>query len=561
MAGSEHAVRISAVGFALALVLTFLLMGGTMGMQAQARTLGYEDRLFDTGRVHSIDIVLEDWEGFLDGCENEEYTICGVVIDGEAYQNIGLRAKGNTSLSTVSQMGSDRYSFKIEFDHYDSGKTYHGLDKLCLNNIIQDHTYMKDYLAYQMMGAFGVDAPLCSYVYITVNGDDWGLYLAVEGVEDGFLRRNYGSDPGELYKPDSMSLGGGRGNGKDFDMDGLAGWPGDGGPDRQPVPEGSGQESHGRQDGGFLPPAAGGGMGASDVKLQYIDDDPDSYANIFDNAKTEPSETDRERLVAALKSLSAYENLDRVLDMEEVLRYFVVHNFVVNGDSYTGAMVHNYYLYEKDGQLSMIPWDYNLAFGTFQAGDAGSAVNDTIDGALTDRPMQAWIFSDERYTAMYHALFEEFLDTADTDEIISGAYALIAPYVEKDPTKFCTYGEFESGVEALREFCALRAESIREQLDGGVAQVDASGLDLSDMGTMGRAGGPDAAEAGAFGWGGISGFEAQWPEPPGGNAGPPAGGGVPPSEGQGGFGWTAILLAASVLALAGGIVFTKRVRH
>ena len=70
-----------------------------------------------------------------------------------------------------------------------------------------------------MMGYFGVDAPLCSYVYITVNGEDWGLYLAVEGVEESFLERNYGSGYGELYKPDSMSMGGGRGNGGAFDME------------------------------------------------------------------------------------------------------------------------------------------------------------------------------------------------------------------------------------------------------------------------------------------------------------------------------------------------------
>ncbi len=31
--------------------------------------------------------------------------------------------------------------------------------------------------------------------------------------------RNYGKNSGELYKPDSMSFGGGRGNGADFDMD------------------------------------------------------------------------------------------------------------------------------------------------------------------------------------------------------------------------------------------------------------------------------------------------------------------------------------------------------
>ena len=34
---------------------------------------------------------------------------------------------------------------------------------------------MKDYLAYRLMGNFGVVSPLCSYVYITVNGEDWGL--------------------------------------------------------------------------------------------------------------------------------------------------------------------------------------------------------------------------------------------------------------------------------------------------------------------------------------------------------------------------------------------------
>ena len=78
---------------------------------------------------------------------------------------------------------------------------------------------MKDYLTYTMMQSFGVSSSLCSFVYITVNGEDWGLYLAVEGVEEAFLERNYGADYGELYKPDSMSFGGGRGNGKDFNID------------------------------------------------------------------------------------------------------------------------------------------------------------------------------------------------------------------------------------------------------------------------------------------------------------------------------------------------------
>ena len=73
-----------------------------------ASAMGYEARLFDTERVHTIDIVMDDWDSFLETCENEEYAPCSVVLDNEAYQNAGLRAKGNTARPTGSQVGSDR---------------------------------------------------------------------------------------------------------------------------------------------------------------------------------------------------------------------------------------------------------------------------------------------------------------------------------------------------------------------------------------------------------------------------------------------------------------------
>lgn len=88
---------------------------------------------------------------------------------GLVYENVAIRGKGNTSLTQVEQYGNSRYSFKVEFDHYDNALNYYGLDKLSLNNLIQDNTMLKDYLCYQLMGSFGVDAPLCCFVYITVN--------------------------------------------------------------------------------------------------------------------------------------------------------------------------------------------------------------------------------------------------------------------------------------------------------------------------------------------------------------------------------------------------------
>ena len=580
MSAHKSIDKICIVIVALTLVVAFIFCNGqALGVETTAHAIGYENRLFDHSKVHSLDIVINDWDSFLETCENEEYTSCNIIIDGESIRDVGIRAKGNTSLSSVKNMNSNRYSFKIEFDQYDDTKSYHGLDKLCLNNIIQDNTYMKDYLAYTLMYDFGVDAPLCSYAYITVNGEDWGLYLAVEAIEESFLQRNYGSNYGDLYKPDSMSFGGGRGNGRDFSMsdfmdensddssgekesdntnrkndrssngfdpsknfegkpdfsngempsdfdfsnlDPSQGFGGNFDPNNMPegfdpsqgfggeipsdfdpdnLPEGFNPSNIGEGKGGFGGFGGGFGMGSDDVKLKYIDDDASSYSNIFGNAKTIVNTADQNRLIHSLKALTEQSDLENTVDVEEVIRYFVVHNFLCNGDSYTGQMIHNYYLYEENGQLSMIPWDYNLAYGSFMGGNASSSVNSAIDtpvsGDMSDRPMISWIFDNEEYTEQYHQLFNKFLDSIDFEKLISDTAELIDEYVEKDPTKFCTYEEFKKGVEAISKFCQLREESVNGQLNGSIPSnssdqsanssslIDTSDLNISDMGSMG----------------------------------------------------------------------------
>ena len=557
MSTHKHIDRVCAAVLALTLILTALfIQGKSLGLEAAPSALGYEARLFDAGQVHTIDLRMEDWEGFLETCTNEEYQLCSLTIDGEAVESAAIRAKGNTSLTSVAAYGNDRYSFKVEFDHYDGAGAYHGLDKLSLNNLIQDNTCMKDFLVYRLMAAFGAAAPLCSYVWLTVNGEPWGLYLAVEGIEDAFLERNYGSAGGNLYKPDSMSFGGGRGN--------------------------------------------GGGMGSSDVKLQYVDDDPDSYPNIFDNAKTAVTAADKTRLIAALKILGGEGNIEDAVDVEQVIRYFVVHGFVCNGDSYTGSMVHNYYLYEEGGLLSMLPWDYNLAFGGFQTADTSGAVNEPIDtpvtgGSLEDRPMAAWIFRSEEHTALYHQYYGEFLssllESGWCDALIDETAAMIAPYIAEDPTKFCTEEEFETGVAALKDFCTRRTQSVRGQLDGSIpsttqgqsenpsALVDCAGLDLSDMGAMGMGGGPGGGftrDASGRGKPSELPTEENIPvmmpgetdfSPPQRDAGRPSGntGRMPEqfpefsSSGGGNDGMTSLLLSAGVLAA--GLLFAAAFRR
>ena len=513
----------------------------------------YKSKLFDTSYVHNINIEIdeEDWNDLLENASDQNFYSCNITIDGEEYSNVGIRAKGNSSLSQVVNSDSDRYSFKINFKKYNKEQNYYGLEKLNLNNIIQDATYMKDYLAYTMMGEFGVASPYVSYSYITINGEEWGLYLNVEEVEESFLERNYGADYGNLYKPETMEMNGDKGGKmpqgmkpgnlpEGFDSENM-----------MQIPQGANQEGI-MQDpeasqtvdtrGGFGGPGSENSLGAD---LKYTDDQYDSYANIFDYAETDITDNDKDRLIASLKQLNEGTNLDEVLDVDALLRYFVVHNFVDNYDSYTGTMLHNYYLYEQDGRLTMLPWDYNLAFGAFggmggkndkgnmlppnnnaeqnneatqnaepiqmnkgqmlgEEVDATSMVNMAIDTPLSgteeeDRPMWSQLINNETYKAKYHELFDEFLqnyiENGFIQDEINRVAEMISPYVQKDPTAFYTYEEFTKGVETIKTFISLRGESIRKQLTGEIPStteeqdtftgklVDASSINLSDMGS------------------------------------------------------------------------------
>ena len=450
--------RLCALAMALALALTGLLFfGEALGLQPASAAPEYSYRLFDDSRVHTVDIQVEDWAQFIAEAPEEEYIPCTVSVDGEEFRQVGLRAKGNNSRRLTEEYGLSRYSLKLEFDHYVDGGSYHGLDKFSLDASFQDNSYLKTYLVYDMMEYMGVPAPLRSFVWVTVNGSPWGLFLAVEEPEEAFARRNFGADHGQLYKPDYTSL-----NAEN-----------------------------------------------ADVALRYVGDEPERYPNIFDNAKFDVGGADQTRLIQALKTLASGENLETAVNVDEVLRYFVVQVFVMNWDSYLGHTGHNYFLYEEDGELSILPWDYNLAFGTYALGmtdpirDPGVLLNWPINTpargeTMLERPLYHNLMKNDEYFARYHAYFDQFLaeylESGRCEAVVREAQALIAPYVEADPTAFCSCEDHLLAVDTLLEVCRLRSESTRGQLEGDYpitlaqqgsqpgAGVDASHVDLRTLG-------------------------------------------------------------------------------
>lgn len=473
----------------------------------------YESRLFNTGEVLTVNLLMDedDWQSLLDNAISEEYVSCDVEIAGETFCRVGVRAKGNTSLSSiVSDPTTDRYSLKLEFDRYVDGQTCFGLDKLILNNNYADATYMKEALVYDMFACLGADASLYNYARVSVNGEYWGLYLALEAVEDSFLLRSYGTGSGALYKPDSMN-GGGPGGGA---PDGARGGRGGRAPDDMQQPELDGdagaQKPEGAQfpggqrpEGGF-PDMDGGGMfGGGGANLNYTDDALDSYSTIWEGEVTDSGKADHRRVVTALKNIAQGTDLERYMDIDNLLRYMAVHIFSVNEDSLSGSMAHNYYLYESGGRLNLLPWDYNLALGGMgRGGGATDVINSPIDDAWSGTDFFDALLADENLHAAYYAAMEQvadYLENGAFEEFYTRTRGLIDELVAADPTAFYTYEEYQTAAETLRQVVTLRGQSIRGQLEGTIPStsdgqrnsdglIDGSHLDLTAMGVMNTGG-------------------------------------------------------------------------
>ncbi len=180
-----------------------------------------------------------------------------------------------------------------------------------------------------------------------------------------------------------------------------------------------------------------------------------------------------------------------------------VHAFSVNLDSLSGNMAHNYYLYEYNGMLNILPWDYNLAFGGMNQGPESSAsevVNDAVDTPFPGTTFFDALLENEEYISRYHEylnlLAQEYVLGGRFQEVYQGIRSRIDALVKTDPTALYSYEEYEAGAEMLYQTVMLRAESVKGQLDGTISAtdeeqladtsnlVDASGIDISVMGVM-----------------------------------------------------------------------------
>lgn len=524
MLSSKYMDKITIALVSVALVLCFIAVGFYNNPALPVSNVGYAmeytDALFDTSEIIEIDIIMDDakWNEMLQSARQEVYYECDVIVNGTTFKQVGIRPKGNTSLSSIAgDPDNNRYSFKLEFDQFVDGQTCFGLDKLILNNNYADTTNMKEAIVYDMFEFLDADACLYNYAKISVNSEYWGVYLALEAVEESFMLRNYGMEKGYLYKPDSMNFGGNNGNKKGagnnspkmpeggFKMPENFGNAGG----ERPQMQNLGNERNKIKDSAGFGERAGrggfpGGMGGGS-NLNYVDDNLDSYTTIWNSEVNDSTKADHKRVVEALKNVHGRTDIEKYIDVDQILKYMAVHNFSVNEDSLSGSMAHNYYLYEGNGQISILPWDYNLALGGMHGGGATGVINNPIDDLWRGTKLFDFVLENDEYKARYHEYYNKlvngYLYGGKFEETYNRIRTQIDSLVEADPNNMYSYEDYKKGTELLYEVVMLRAESIKGQLAGTIPStkegqsadssslVDASHINLSDLGQFGFGGG------------------------------------------------------------------------
>jgi CotH kinase protein/Lamin Tail Domain len=149
--------------------------------------------MFEPSELVEIDLDLPQESIDALEAEPEEYVDATVSLSGSEGSfgplEVGVRLKGSGSFRPLGQ----KAAFKVEFDHSVPGQDLLGLDKLTLNNMVQDPSMIHEVLAYEVFGAAGVPAPRAGYAYVSLNDEDYGVYLNIETLDQVSLPRHFDS--------------------------------------------------------------------------------------------------------------------------------------------------------------------------------------------------------------------------------------------------------------------------------------------------------------------------------------------------------------------------------
>lgn len=394
------------------------------------------DVVFPQDKVNRFDITIssEDWEimredlddlyggsssggpggpgggGGTFADETPIYVPCTIEFNGNDWYYVGIRYKGNSSLSAYSS-GVNKLPFRLEFDQFEddypeiSGQTFYGFPALSMSSNYNDLSFMREKVACDLFREFNVPAPYTAFYEMYIDYGEgpvyFGLYTAVEVVFETMLEKQFSSNTGNCYKPENA---GAAFTSYDFSLADFEN-------------------------------KTTGGTGGDDIQ--------ELHDILHSNTRTTDVETWKN-------------DLEAVLDVDGFLKWLAVNTTIQNWDTY-GRMTHNYYLYHDpaDGLIKWIPWDNNEAF---EDGKMGGALSFEFDEISDDAwPLIGYITAVPEYEDLFKSHIIDFITGAFEPSKMQAYYDelqdIIQSSVEAETSDYSfinSVGDFTSAVSTLK---------------------------------------------------------------------------------------------------------------
>lgn len=357
--------------------------------------------------------------------ENPIWVTATITFEGQTWEHVGIRFKGNSSLRSAWSSGSLKIPFKLDFDQFEDDypeiddQRFFGFKQLSLASNFNDASFLREKVTADIFRDFGVPSAHTAFYEVYVDTGDglayFGLYTMVEMVEDTVISEQFDDEGGNLYKPE--------GNGATF-------------------AEGSFSEA------------------SFDKETNQDEDDYSDIQGLLEVLHSDLRLSDPQAWRSKLEAL---------FDVDTFLRWLAVNTVVQNWDTY-GVMSHNYFLYTDpaDGLITWIPWDNNHALN----GASRSASLSLDLTEVTDRwPLIRYLADDPVYKAQYEAYLAEVIETVFVPEEMAETYQfyhdLVADSVLKETdaaTTLRSEAAFAASLAELIDHTLERVKAVRAYL-------------------------------------------------------------------------------------------------
>jgi hypothetical protein len=345
------------------------------------------------------------------------YQTGSVTLDGETHDGVGIRSKGGCG-SARHLDGKAGFKVSLEWDDpavdgCPDQRRSHGLERLTLNNMVQDASFVHEQLAYRFYQLMGVPSPRATHVRLFVNDELWGVYNNVETIDRRFLWRWFDDDRGMLYEGT-------------YWCDLLA----------ENIPPGEDDSTDYCISREFHP---------SECSTPDAGADPETYEPV-------------RLLASALDELpdgDFYPAIEQLFEFDTFLSMWAVEAVINHWDGYVGDIQNNYRVYHdpSSGRWTMLPGGVDQTFT-----DGALAVG----GLLAQR-----CAAEEDCQAAFRARLAEAIDVfegAGLDELAASLRDRIADDVDADPRKETSGDGFRDAVDATIGFIGARPAQLRQSL-------------------------------------------------------------------------------------------------